>query len=468
MTFLGVFFTVVVGALLFCVPLRWAAVPLVVGAAYMTRGQILDIGPLHFHVIRILVVIGLARVMVKGERLAGGVTTLDRLLLLWGVWFICSSFFHTSDTLVTRLGVALTELGSYFLFRVFLRNADDVYFLFKAFCILTLPLAIAMLVEKVTGTNAFAALGGVYPEAAVRDGHFRAQGPFAHAIFAGTFGAACVPTALFVWRSHRTLGIIGLLGAVGIVFASGSSGPAMMLVLILALAAWKIRRHLRGIFSLVILAIIALAIVMNDPVYYVLARIDVTGGSTGWHRAALIDSALRHLGEWWLIGTDYTRHWMPTGIHANDNHTDITNHYLQMGVSGGIALMLIFVAVLSAAFSKVGRTLGELSDESSEQQIMIWILGSILFGHAMNFVSISYFDQSVVFFYLVLAGIAAASLIATAPACETLPIAETIDSELAPASVTEANYVHLVPINLNRLTRHASSNGAAAHPPEAL
>jgi len=31
-------------------------------------------------------------------------------------------------------------------------------------------------------------------------------------------------------------------------------------------------------------------------------KIDLTGSSTGWHRAELIDSALRHFNEWWLVG----------------------------------------------------------------------------------------------------------------------------------------------------------------------
>jgi hypothetical protein len=142
---------------------------------------------------------------------------------------------------------------------------------------------------------------------------------------------------------------------------------------------------------------------MNDPVYFLMARIDITGGSTGWHRAELIRSAIEHLNEWWAVGTDRTRDWMPTGIHASDYQTDITNFYLQMGVWGGLLLMFLFVAGLWVAFSEIGRTLRARSDIRAHDQFMLWTLGSIMFGHAANFFSISYFDQTVVFLYLVFA-----------------------------------------------------------------
>ena len=97
---------------------------------------------------------------------------------------------------------------------------------------------------------------------------------------------------------------------------------------------------------------------MKAPAYYLLARIDLTGSSTSWHRAALIDMALGHLSEWWAFGTDHTRHWMPYGVPWSDNHSDITNYYISMGVNGGLPLMLLFIAILAKAFY-AGRWLRE-------------------------------------------------------------------------------------------------------------
>jgi hypothetical protein len=191
----------------------------------------------------------------------------------------------------------------------------------------------------------------------------------------------------------------------------------MVFATLFAMALWKVRKMMRVILWLAFIGTLVLDMVMKDPIYYLMARIDITGGSTGWHRAALIQSALNHLDEWWFSGTDYTRHWMPTGIHANAIHTDITNHILQMGVWGGLPLVFLLIGILVAAFSIISKTLKLNKSAPVEQQFLVWTLGSILFGHVTNFFSISYFDHSIVYYYLLLAGIASyhAKVIVTDP-----------------------------------------------------
>jgi hypothetical protein len=152
-------------------------------------------------------------------------------------------------------------------------------------------------------------------------------------------------------------------------------------------------------------AYLALAVVMNDPPYFIMARIDLTGSSTGWHRAELIRAAFAHLSEWWIAGTDYTRHWMPYGINWSPDHSDITNHYLQMGVLGGIPLMLLFGFGVSAGFGLVGRALQ--NDATPARPFYVWAIGASLFAHALTFLSVTYYDQSIAFFYLTLAATAA-------------------------------------------------------------
>ena len=373
----------------------------------MTRGQVLELGPLSFPVVRLLATIGFIRVLLKGERIAGGINILDKMLIAWAIWLLLSSSFHTASVLVVRIGLIWTELGNYFLFRVFLREPEDLIRLFKTVGILLLPVAVLMLIERLTGINYFAGLGGVYPEAAFRQGHFRAQGPFAHAILAGTVGAVCFPMALYVWGINRWVSLLGVAVASIVVFASGASGPVMMvLATLFALALWKVQKWVRVFVWLGLAATVVLQIVMNDPVYFLMARIDITGGSTGWYRAALIQSAIYHLDEWWLAGTDYTRHWMATGVYANQANTDITNHILQMGVWGGLPLVFLLIGVLVAAFSIVSKALKLNTNASRDQRFLIWTLGALLFGHVSNFFSISYYDQSIVYYYLVLAGVA--------------------------------------------------------------
>jgi hypothetical protein len=94
---------------------------------------------------------------------------------------------------------------------------------------------------------------------------------------------------------------------------------------------------------------------------------------------------------------------MASGIYANQNHTDMTNHFLAMGVRGGLPLMILFVLMLVAAFRAVGTALGNEEGRTPQRDFLIWTIGATLFGLVMNFWSITLFDQSVSFFYMVLA-----------------------------------------------------------------
>ena len=67
--------------------------------------------------------------------------------------------------------------------------------------------------------------------------------------------------------------------------------------------------------------------------------------------------------------------------------------------------MLLFVGVLFSGFTALGKALRLNEGKSVERQYLLWTLGAILFGHAVTMMSVSYFDQSVVFLYLVLASI---------------------------------------------------------------
>ena len=175
------------------------------------------------------------------------------------------------------------------------------------------------------------------------------------------------------------------------------------------MALWKIKDRLRAIRWLVVFILIALDLVMSDPVYFLLGRIDITGGSTGYYRAALIQATIQHFNEWWLIGTDYTKDWLLGGGGvASPNHTDLTNHYIVMGVMGGMPLMLLFMGVIYAAFNLIGRVLKLDRVSGGGDPYLAWILGSILFGHATTFLSVSYFDvANSAYFYLILGTIGA-------------------------------------------------------------
>jgi hypothetical protein len=169
---------------------------------------------------------------------------------------------------------------------------------------------------------------------------------------------------------------------------------------------WRFRRYMRAFRWMLVAVYAALMLVMERSPLYAIQRLEVVGGSTGWYRARLIESAFEHLDEWWLGGTDTTRHWMSVATAINESHTDLTNHYLAIGVMGGLPLMLLFIACLAKGFSFIGRALKRCGDESSGKEFMLWAFGCSLTAHVMTCFSVSYFDQSFLFLYLTLAVIA--------------------------------------------------------------
>jgi hypothetical protein len=373
----------------------------------MTLGQGVDLGPFTFSVIRILVAVGVARVIVRGERVVGGVNGLDWIMIAWGVWAIAASLFHEGGALVNRLGLVYNSCGIYFLLRVFCSSVEDIVLLCRATALALIPVALAMVYEIVAVKNAFAVLGGVLEVPEIREGRIRANGPFAHPILAGTVGAVTLPLMIGIWRYHRTTALLGVLACLTMVVCSASSGPVMSVVLAVgALFAWHYRHHMRLLRWSALFGYIALDLVMKAPAYYILARIDIAGGSTGWHRARLIESSVEHISEWWIVGTDYTRHWMPTGVPWSPKHTDITNYYLNMGVLGGLPLMFLLVALLATTFRYVGDWMRENQDAQRREHFLVWALGASMFAHAATSISVTYYDQSFLFFYLVPAAVA--------------------------------------------------------------
>lgn len=405
MTFLnpiGLGFTLLMGFLMIILPRRYALLPVILLICNMTMGMRVIVGTFDFTMLRILVLFGWARLILRGEIRPIKLNSIDKAVIWWALTGIITYtlLWQTYGAFEYKLGVAYTAIGFFFLFRFLLRDLDDVVRVVKITALFIVPLAGSMVVEKFTGRNPFAIFGGVPPVTFVRNGILRCQGPFAHPILAGTFGATLLP--LFVglwWRGGRSKSIAfwGIASSFTIVFCAASSGPVLAaLAGIGALCMWPLRKKMRMVRWGVVLALFALALVMKAPVWYIIARLGVFTGSTGWHRANLIDRAIENLPDWWLIGTKSTAPW---GYGLDD----VTNQYIGEGVNGGLITMFLFIAIIVCCFRGVGRTVREMENESRSTQLYLWALGAALFAHVVNYMGVPYFDQNVVNWYLLLA-----------------------------------------------------------------
>src|SRR5437899_11645617 len=84
---------------------------------------------------------------------------------------------------------------------------------------------------------------------------------------------------------------------------------------------------------------------------------------------------------------------------------DITNHFVAQGIQGGILRLGFFLAIITGCFSTVGRAVRDQFGPSYDDRLA-WTLGITLACHCTAFISVFYFDQTLVFWFWLLAAIA--------------------------------------------------------------
>lgn len=402
----GIAFALLMGVLLVALPRRYAIIPILMLVSFMTMGTNIVVGGLNFTMLRLLLIFGWTRLIVRGELRGVKLNRIDSAII---AFVISSLITHTLlwmsyDAFKNKLGLAYNVIGFFFLFRYLIRDMKDAIRVVRIAAVLIVPLAAVMLIEKRTGHDLFAFLGGVPEMSPVRDGVIRCQGPFGHPILAGSFGATLLP--LFVGLGAQKIKLAKLTAAIGmiagaiVIFCSGSSGPVLAgLAGIGGFCFWPFRNKMRLIRWGLVAAIVVLQLVMKPPFWFIIAKIDIFSGNTGWHRAHLIDIAYRNFFDWWLVGTHSVDNW-DTGY---DHNLDITNQYIAYGIDGGLITFSLFIAIIVRCFGGVGRSVRALSNQPQTSRLFVWALGAALFAHVVNYFSISYFDQNIITFYMLLA-----------------------------------------------------------------
>jgi len=409
---------VVCSVLILSLPRKYVIMPFLMAGILIPLGNQIVVGGLHFTLLRCLLAVGWVRmawsaVMTHRDPFPGPLNSLDKVLIAWALSnaIMFTILWGAFQAFVNRLGFLYVTLGAYFLLRYLVRDRDDIIRAIATLAVICVVLTVFMVPERLTGHNSFSVLGGVKEISDVRYGKFRAQGPFLHSIIAGTFGAMLLPLFVALWsggKGHRTLGALGLASSLLITFVSSSSTPLMTILSgTLALCFWPFRKIMRAVRWGLVLALVLLQIVMKADVWFMLARVGVLTGGSGWHRAELIDNFVRHFGDWWLAGTRDNASW---GFFM----WDTVNVYVTAGLSGGLITFFLFIAILVSAYRKIG--LARRSAEGDRKsEWFVWALGATMFANTMAFFGIAYFDQSVVGWYAFLAMISAASILDAEP-----------------------------------------------------
>jgi hypothetical protein len=122
---------------------------------------------------------------------------------------------------------------------------------------------------------------------------------------------------------------------------------------------------------------------------------------------------------WWLIGTAENKDWGWAMF-------DTANQFVAEAFTGGILTLFCFIALITIAFSRVGRARRAVAGDR-RMEWYFWSLGVSLFAHFVAFFGVSYFDQSRVIWFALLAMISAGCAPALRPS-RTLEVSTPLSS----------------------------------------
>jgi len=412
-TFLSpvVLLAIIIAGLLICFSTRRKALAAFLAAAILIPpDQVLLVAGMHFPMTRLLAIFGLARILRskfsgKEKIFSGGMNGIDKALIALNLFMLIDGvlLWRSGGQLVFQLGVLLTAFGSYFLLRFLIRDWEDVVQAIQVLAVVAAMVALVMAGEQLTGKNLlYSTLGGARADelgsALVRDSHLRAAGPFGHPILAGTFGGMLLPLFVAVWwreRNSRKSAALGMVSAIVISFTASSSTALFgLLGGIVGLCFWPLRSWMRWIRWGIVAMLVSLHLYMKSPVWHLISDVDFTGSSSSYHRYQLINQCILHFQDWVLVGTKDVASW-------GWDMWDLSNQYVAIADTTGLIPLLSFLAILVFGFKYLGKARRSAGDR--KQQFFIWALGASLFANIVAFFGISYFDQTMLVWYALLA-----------------------------------------------------------------
>jgi hypothetical protein len=413
-------------------PRKTTITPFLLAVFTIPIGQVVVLGSLHFTVLRILILAGLARVaffrgLSRGGKFPGGFNAVDQVVVLWTIsaLTILSLQWMRMDALIHNLGDFLDALGGYLVVRFLISDGEAIRRTFKVLAAICAIQGACMINEQITHLNVFGYLGGTSLAVTVRDGVIRSGGVMG-CIYAGVFAGVLIPLFLWLWTEgkSRMAACAGLAGATAMVITSHSSTSWMAFGgSLVGLGFWPLRKRMRLVRWGFALTLVALHLVMHAPVWSLIARVDLTGSSSSWQRYFLVDATIRHFSDWWLLGYKYYNLW-------GWDMWDTCNQFVDVALKGGLLTLICYCAILSRSFGAIGTARRRVSGDRA-QEWLLWCLGADLCANVVASFGINYSAMLLMSLFPLLACISVASLEAGRPAARRAEAASKADSASA-------------------------------------
>jgi hypothetical protein len=388
--------------LILTLPRNKAIAPFLLAFYTIPVAQVVLLGPLHFPVLRILILATFARTATQGgptsnHRFPGGFNRLDKVVVLWIVsaFVVVSLQWMDAQALVKFVGDLLDSLGGYLAVRYLIPDRTTVRRAIKVLALICVIQGICMMSEQSTHQNVFAFLGENQP--AVRDGHVRSEGVMG-TLFGGAFAGVSIPLFVWLWteKGCKKEATAGLIGATAMVMATHASTAWMGYgASLLGLSFWPLRKQMRFVRYGIVATLVGLHLVMHGPVWSLIEKIDLTGGSSSYHRYMLVDNCIRHFNDWWLFGYRNYGSW-------GYDMWDLCNQFVVAALTGGLITLVLFTMIYSRCFGSIGKTVKEIKGNQGRAWLL-WCLGADLFANVVASFGINYMIQLQIMLFVLIA-----------------------------------------------------------------
>jgi hypothetical protein len=424
--FIAVAMLIAVG-LIVVLPRKKAIAPFLLAFFTIPFGQVLVLGGMHFTMLQILILTVLGRMAAfrgssSEKRFAGGFNALDRVVVLWSLSALIIFFLEFMDmqALVKGLGDLVVSLGGYLAARFLIPDRETIRRAVKVLAMVCVIQGVCMVSEQYTHQNVFSFAGGPWPQ--MREGHLRSEGAMG-TLCSGPFAGVLIP--LFLWlgteKKSRLTAVAGIAGATAMAFTSHASTSWMAYgASLVGLCFWPLRKQMRLVRWGLVGTLVGLHLVMHGPVWSLIEHIDLTGGSSNYHRYILVDNCIRHFGDWWLLGCTNYGDW-------GWDMWDLSNQFVVNAFTGGLLTLVLYITIFKRSFRAIGIARKRVQGDRKQEWIL-WCLGSALFANVVAHFGVNYGPHMMMCFFVLLVSISVTTLGVRRAA--TVPVEVSAESDV--------------------------------------
>ncbi|MFC1512250.1 hypothetical protein ACFL5H_03545 [Candidatus Latescibacterota bacterium] len=377
-----------------------------IGLCWYPQPLVIDIATVEFSLSRILMFPLMLSILSRSKLISGlKWNLLDTLVIAYVIGkIIAVSQNEPLMAFIVREGAGFIDsILPYFMARIIITTKEKLLFFIKSLVIIGIPLSIMGVYQSITGNNPFIFFSQYYgwgfaghEVSLMRHGFYRANVNFLVAISFGLFLAGIAVLCLGLWYkqvwSRKRIILCFVLLLLG-VYSSMSSAPYFsIMVSILVLTCFPLKRYRVPILFMVVVSIVFLEYYSNRHWYEVFDRLAYSG-ETAYYRVGLINEAFGGgMDGYWIQGYGYVGGG-PGSDNTNFNwvHKDLVNIYINILARYGLLGLFPFLGINFLYYKRLYLACSII--RTNADLWLIWCILSTLVGWNVALLTVSPMDQ---------------------------------------------------------------------------